>query len=268
MKNIIQFLNESFQLNESFCTNLIPWMEIIKKDAPSGFKTLCTEIAIGNVLDEDVLNLNSEEAKKMCYKKSSNGIEFILWFNENSFCGATLGLKVLVNNGAGKSVRTIATNSTDAILIININKYDVNAIRQARREARESALALKSDIDIAKANMRRWKEEAGKRLLQNDVDSTIKYMMDEVTKKYINFISTIEIDEDLSYNYTSNLRDRLEEINGNYKRILTQLIYTEEELNHAKKYPDDKWELKNFKREFDKLKERINDFEKIVELNS
>lgn len=116
------------------------------------------------ITDEDIVELSPEEARNIAYKRNSN--DYILWLDgEGKFMAKTVGNYLVLfepinynmkNQYHRNTVNSISNLASKAYLIPE--KFDTREMRRIREEQKRGALALMDDAQVAKDNLRRYRD--------------------------------------------------------------------------------------------------------------
>ena len=268
MARLHEYLNEALgiTLNESFGSSKIAeYMEKTKKKNSWIKQYLVTLFQWDKITDEDIKVLDKADAAKLAYKKNSNEDDFFLWITGDGIITAySNGLIVYSDYGMFKSVRALSKSPAikEAIQIKNYQAFETQTLRNQRREQKANALALKSDLEVAKENKERYEKlklqnEVNKYGANNDIHKTIEAWMDALTTVYQTMIEDILESEDFKANYMSGSlfgrpSEQLKKINNDYLDILMKV----ENASWIEK----RYNINEFNKEVKKLKSAIENF--------
>ena len=216
------------------------------------------------ITDADVIEMPSADAVKLVYKKSGPS-PFVIWVtSRGSILCASRGLDVLNGYEANiKSARTASQWSTTAYVIEDYQRFETHELRNQRKLQKEGALALKSDLQVAKENHQRWEEEKAKAELEKRGDENSKViiaLVQPAVDRFNAMIEKITNNPDFAANYYK-YSYRLSDLNKEFNQIMEQVklaLYEDEMLS---KYGNSKFfSIKSLKDKINALERRINSF--------
>ncbi len=228
------------------------------------------ELQWEKITDDDIEECSTEEARKLAYRKTAE--YYILWIDgSGAGLGRTIGSWYVYsfNMWRGKpeygTAKAMSYASDKAYLIKDHERFSTRELRAARQEAKKGALALKSNAEIAKENIARYKSIISERRLQEinfgDVVDSVK----AVTESYANLIGLINNDMVCSDNFKDTLK-MLEDLEGNYHKIMDvfkQVLEKFRQYDSWKQYSDSdmvQWARKEILKGVNTLQRLIDEF--------
>ena len=159
MKSLYEHLEDRYVICESFGSSIIEmYWESIRGTFPAKILFQWDKIS-----DNDLKKVELDDAIKMARKRKERHV--ILWFNNNrstkeSFIGISDGTLILCSNNwrSMNNVNRFYDYSNIVYELIDPDKFDTKTLKSMRFEAKQNALALKSDDEVRRENMRRYEE--------------------------------------------------------------------------------------------------------------
>ena len=262
---LYEYLKESVFVNEAFASNKLRVILTNPENKyfwNSGYHK--NYLKWSDITDDDIDEMEPADAVKLVYKKSGDPI-FVLWVNKNGklLC-VTNELLVLygtLNNI--KSARTASKWANMAYVIKDFRRFETSELRSQRRKAREGALALKSDLEVARENRQRYEELKAKaevEKLGDDVSKIVLSTINDVIEDYNELIDAITHSEDFAANYWS-YSYKLSNLNKEFSSIMNtvhSILYDDNNFKAGiKSYGAN---MVNIKSKLEQLKESINKF--------
>ena len=261
---LYEYLKESVFVNETFESNKL--REILtnpeNKSFWSGYHK--NYLKWSDITDKDVEVMNPADAVKLVYKKSGDPI-FVLWVNKNGklLC-VTNELFVLYGNNFNiKSARSASKWANTAYVIKDFRRFETSELRSQRKKAREGAIALKSDLEIARENRERYEELKAKAAVEkigDDVSKVVLSMIENVINDYNELIDSITHSEDFAANYYT-YSYKLSNLNQEFSSIMNtvhSILYDDSNMKSGiKTYGAN---MVNIKSKLEKLEADINKF--------
>lgn len=262
---LYEYLKESVFVNEAFASNTLK--DILTNPENKSFWSSGYHknyLKWSDITDDDIEVMEPADAAKLVYKKSGDPL-FIFWVNRNGkiLC-VTNELFVLYDCVSNiKSARAASKWSNVAYVIKDFRKFEASELRSQRRKAREGALALKSDLEVARENRERYEELKAKaevEKLGDDVSKIVLVTVSDVINDYNELIDAITHSEDFAANYWS-YSYKLSNLNKEFSSIMNtvhSILYDDNNFKAGiKSYGAN---MVNIKSKLEQLKESINKF--------
>lgn len=224
--NIREYITDSLEriVTESFGSSKLANIFKDRSGKVSVPRYIDNELQWDKITDDDLEEVSVEEARKLAYKKSEDN--YIIWLNSSgTIIGCTIGSwRVFsVNHWRGKpeygTAKAMSYGANMAVLVKDHGKFETRELRQARQEAKKDALALKSNAEVAKENIKRYKALLNEKRLQEinfgDVVDTVK----KVTENYAELIGAVNDDVVCSDSFVETIR-LLEDLEAEYQKIM------------------------------------------------
>ena len=224
--NIREYITDSLEriVTESFGSSKLANIFKDRSGKVSVPRYIDNELQWDKITDDDLEEVSVEEARKLAYKKSEDN--YIIWLNSaGTIIGCTIGSwRVFsVNHWRGKpeygTAKAMSYGANMAILVKDHGKFETRELRNARQQAKKDALALKSNAEVAKENIKRYKALLNEKRLQEinfgDVVDTVK----KVTENYAELIGAVNDDVVCSDSFVETIR-LLEDLEAEYQKIM------------------------------------------------
>ena len=254
--------------NESFGSSIVnDWRDKLGR---SYWNTFFSKMAQWDkITDDDLEYLDAEAARKLAYKRNAS-VELVWVDAEKKPVGVSTGnysfAALDYNIGKCRNLMPIVRYSTGAYLIPD--KFLSGTIRKEREEARNGALALKSEKEVRNENLRRYEEILSSNAIKDDAKYiAARTQFQEATEIYKTVF------DNLKYGDAKEMLSQakyLKEVSDAYDAIL---VYMESLTNTWNNIEDDKaggfkpssFLRKEFKRYLDDFYKYVKKFKAIFE---
>lgn len=180
-------VGKTVQLNESFGS--VALSDIFRDE--KGYldhmfkRYLSREMQWDKITDSDIETMDTEQARRLAYKKDSSA--YILWLDpQGKFMGRSIGnynvlLDWSVERNVRNTVKSLSVASDKAVVIVDPNKFSTTEIKRIRAEQKKNALALTSDAEVARQNIKRYKAEIEKaKVGGKDIGDIVRSVKDTI----------------------------------------------------------------------------------------
>ena len=241
--------------------------ELIKNNQKSNFwrsSYVKKYLQWDKITDDDVVEMPSADAVKLVYKKSGPS-PFVIWVtSRGSILCASRGLDILSGYENNiKSARTASQWSSIAYVIEDYQKFETHELRNQRKLQKEGALSLKSDLQVAEENHKRWEEEKAKAELEKRGDENSKViiaLVQPAVDRFNAMIEKITNNPDFAANYYK-YSYRLRDLNKEFNSIMEQVSLAMHEDKMLSMYGNNGfYSIKSLKDSVNTLEQRVNNF--------
>ena len=245
MKTLKDFILESQNIVESFGSDII--RELVTNDRKKGdyWWLIKNELKWDKITDNDVEVMDPKQVLKQIKNDESDTI-YCIWCDDNEVLGRTIGksLNTLIAGVATIVGLMRKEDVTKAIIIKNWEQFETRDLQKARKEAKEGALALKSNEDILRDNQEKYKKlsavlKASKLQKNADLDK----IFDKVTSTLNQVLMSMKYNENLMRHDSWSITE-LDRIFRDYQDVMEMI-----------------WKLRNPSIWQKDAKETIKDFE-------
>lgn len=191
---------------------------------------IANELQWDKLTDADVQEMSTEEARKLAYKKDSE--VYVIWLDpQGEFVARTIGnwatfMDRNFENNVRNTVKSISMASDKALVIADYDKFGTRELKAKRNEARRGALALMSDAEVAKANLKRYRDILNEKRLNElnlgDVIDQVKEVLNDYAKMVGDLTTNVIVTNDyktVAYALT-DIENDVQKIMSYFKNIL------------------------------------------------
>lgn len=238
MKQISEFILEQLDcINESIASTIVnKWLDTYKSNFD--FRLLKRSFQWDKITDEDLQEFSTYDAKKLAYKRNST--QDIFWCDENDIIiGWTSGnfRWNVFDYGKFHKIKSIMPiiNAADHAYIVD-EKFSTNDLRKTRKEARENALALKTEEQVRKENIVRYQNILrDKKIEDGSMFADIKARFEITTERYNSIFENLDpMDEknfSLKIEMLKNISKAYVDVLNNIESLKNQYDYEKNNTN-------------------------------------
>ena len=201
------------------------------------FGVIGREMQWDKILDDDIEEMSTEDARKLAYKKNSD--DYIVWLdNEGKFLGRSIGnFWVFIpytpyTRNIRNTVKSLSISADKALVIKDPSRFDTRDLRRQRNEQKRGALALMDDAQVLKDNLKRYKEVIDDHRMSemnlSDTAERVKLALDKV-----GILVKQIADNAVTADSYADATDELRQIQNDTNAIITRFS---EVLNEYKNY--------------------------------
>ena len=224
MKTITDYINESMLLESFGSEKLNALFHNDRGKLDWDFKNyLSREMQWDKITDDDIEEMETEDARKLAYKRDS--MVYIIWLDPSGhYLGRSIGnFTIMMNYNLRQNIRntvkSLSMASDKAIVIKDSEKFSTSEIRKIRTEQKKNAIALMSDVEVKKENLERYRKIIQDNKIADINMGDIADSVNDVLEKYSKMVSSISGELVAANDYRS-IVDRLNEMDEDIQRIM------------------------------------------------